>query len=79
MSGEIVELHVKEGDFVQKGVLLFKIKPEIYVSARDRAAAALNSSKARLAQVEAQMIQAELSYNRSKKLFEENTISQVGF
>jgi HlyD family secretion protein len=79
VSGEIVELHVKEGDFVQKGVLLFKIKPEIYVSARERAAAAVNSSKARQAQVEAQMIQAELSYDRSKKLFDENTISKSDF
>ncbi len=79
VSGEIVELHVKEGDFVQKGVLLFKIKPEIYISSRDRAAATLNSTKSRLAQAEAQLIQAELAYNRSKKLFEENTISQSDF
>jgi len=79
VSGEIVELHVKEGDFVQKGTLLFKIKPEIYISSRDRAAATLNSTKARLAQVEAQLIQAELAYNRSKKLYEENTISQADF
>ncbi len=79
VSGEIVELHVKEGDFVQKGVLLFKIKPEIYISSRDRAAATLNSTKSRLAQAEAQMIQAELAYNRSKNLFEENTISKADF
>jgi HlyD family secretion protein len=79
VSGEIVELHVKEGDFVQKGILLFRIKPEIYVSARERAAAAVNSSMARQAQVEAQLIQAELSYNRSKKLFDENTISKSDF
>ena len=79
VSGEIVELNVKEGDFVQKGTLLFKIKPEIYISSRDRAAATLNSTKARLAQVEAQMIQAELAYNRSRKLFEENTISKADF
>lgn len=79
VSGEIVELHVNEGDFVQKGTLLFKIKPEIYISSRDRAAATLNSTKARLAQVEAQLIQAELAYNRSKKLYEENTISQADF
>lgn len=79
VSGEIVELNVKEGDYVQKGTLLFKIKPEIYISSRDRAAATLNSTKARLAQVEAQMIQAELAFNRSKKLFEENTISKADF
>jgi HlyD family secretion protein len=51
VSGEIVELNVKEGDFVQKGTLLFKIKPEIYISARDRAAATLNSTRARLARL----------------------------
>lgn len=79
VSGEIVELPVKEGDFVQKGTLLFKIKPEIYISARERASATLNSTQARLAQVEAQLIQAELAYNRSKKLYEENTISKSDF
>lgn len=79
VSGEIVELHVKEGDHVEKGVLLFKIKPEIYVSARERSSAAVSSSKARLSQVEAQLIQAELSYNRSKSLWDEKTISQADF
>jgi HlyD family secretion protein len=79
VSGEIVELHVREGDFVQKGTLLFRIKPEIYISARERAAATLNSTKARLAQAEAQLIQAELAFNRSKKLYDENTISQADF
>lgn len=79
VSGEIVELTVKEGDFVQKGDLLFKIKPEIYVSARDRALAAVSSSQANLAQVDAQLLQAELAYNRSKALYEEKTISQSDF
>ena len=79
VSGEIVELHVREGDFVQKGTLLFRIKPEIYISARERAAATLNSTRARLAQAEAQLIQAELAFNRSKKLYDENTISQADF
>ncbi|MDX9771908.1 MAG: efflux RND transporter periplasmic adaptor subunit [Bacteroidales bacterium] len=79
VSGEIVELTVKEGDFVQKGSLLFKIKPEIYISSRERAAATLNSTKARLSQVEAQLIQAEQAYNRSKTLYDENTISESDF
>ena len=79
VSGEIVELHVKEGDFVEKGVLLFKIKPEIYISARERAAATLNSTQARMAQAEAQLLQAELAFNRNKTLFNENTISQSDF
>jgi HlyD family secretion protein len=79
VSGEIVELNVKEGDFVKKGDLLFKIKPDIYISSRDRAAATLNSTQARLAQAEAQLVQAELAYNRNKTLFDESTISQSDF
>ena len=76
VSGEIVELNVIEGDHVQKGKLLVKIKPDTYVSGRDRAAAALNSAKSRLAQAEAQFIQSELSYNRNKTLWEQKAISE---
>jgi len=76
VSGEIVELNVIEGEFVNAGKLLVKIKPDLYVSSRDRASATLNSSKARLAQAEAQFIQRELSYNRNKKLWEQRAISE---
>jgi len=79
VSGEIVELHVIEGEYVEKGKLLLKIKPDIYISARDRAKAAVNSANARLAQTEAQFIKAELDYNRNKKLWEQKTISDAEF
>jgi HlyD family secretion protein len=46
----------------------------MYVSALNRAEAALNSSKARMAQAEAQQIERELAYNRAKQLFDKNTI-----
>ncbi len=84
VSGEIVELAVKEGDEVKAGQFLLKIKPEVYISARDQAAAAVNTTKANLAnararllQVEAQFAQAELSYQRSQKLWEQRTISEA--
>jgi HlyD family secretion protein len=76
VSGEIVELNVMEGDHVDKGKLLVKIKPDIYISGRDRATAALNSAKSRLAQAEAQFIQSELSYKRNKTLWEQKAISE---
>lgn len=79
VSGEIVELYVKEGEYVEKGKLLLKIKPDTYISMRDRAEASLNSAKARLAQVEAQYIQSELSYKRNKQLWEQKTISKAEF
>jgi HlyD family secretion protein len=76
VSGEIVELNVIEGDNVKKGKLLVKIKPDTYISGRDRAAAALSSQKSRLAQAEAQFVQSELSYNRNKTLWEQKAISE---
>ncbi len=79
VSGEIVELAVKEGDKVEVGEFLLKIKPDTYISIRDRTMASLNSSKARLAQVQAQFLKAELSYKRSGKLWEERTISQAEY
>ena len=79
VAGEIVELTVKEGDNVEKGQLLCRIKPDIYVSQRDRSLAAISSAKARQAQSEAQFLQAELSFKRSKQLFDEQTVSKSEF
>jgi len=86
VSGEIVELYVKEGDVVKKGTLLCKINPEIYLSSLDRAEAAVNgsvanlsSSKSRLAQAQSQFQKAELTYNRNKKLFDDKVISLQDF
>jgi HlyD family secretion protein len=79
VSGEIVELTVKEGDNVQKGQLLLRIKPDTYVSQRDRSLAAISSARARLSQSEAQLTQSELSYKRSKQLYDEQTVSKSEF
>ncbi len=86
VPGEIVELHVAEGDRVERGRLLLKIRPDTYISMRERAEAAVNSakaqlanSKARLAQAEAQLEQAERNYRRSKSLYEQQTISESDY
>jgi HlyD family secretion protein len=79
VSGEIVELTVKEGYHVEKGQLLLRIKPDIYISQKDRSLAAISSARARLAQAEAQYTQAELSYKRNKQLYSESTISKSDF
>jgi HlyD family secretion protein len=79
VSGEIVELTIKEGYEVKKGQLLLRIKPDIYISQKDRSMAAISSARARLAQAEAQYTQADLSFKRSKQLFNEQTISKSDF
>lgn len=79
VSGEIIELFVEEGDQVVAGDPLCVIKPDMYVSALNRAEAALNSSKARLAQAEAQQIERELAFKRAKSLFDSGTIPVAEF
>ena len=82
VSGEVVELFVKEGDPVKAGDLLARIDPKIYASNYDRILAGLNSQKAslanaraRVAQVEAQFINAKASFERSERLWKEKAIS----
>jgi HlyD family secretion protein len=86
VSGEIIELNVKEGDQVKKGDVLAKINPDLYLSVRDRLVAGLNTakanvanSKARLAQSKAQFINAEASYNRNVTLHKQGAISDAEF
>lgn len=82
VSGEIVELNVKEGDRVKKGQLLVRILPDIYQSYVDRSVAAMNGAKAnsensmsRLLQARSQYEKAQLTFDRNKKLYEEKLIS----
>lgn len=79
VSGEIVDLIVKEGDYVKKGQYMLKIKPEAYQMARNRAEASMNSSKARQKQSEAQLDMASLEYQRSSRLYEDKAISESEF
>lgn len=86
ISGEVVELYVKEGDFIEKGKILAKIDPEIYISTYERIEAAYKTAqaneanaKARIAQSKAQFTKASLDYDRSKTLFEKEVISQADF
>ncbi len=79
VSGEIVELTVKDGYHVEKGQLLLRIKPDNYISQRDRSLAEISAAQARRAQAEAQSTQAELSFNRNQQLYKEQTISKSDF
>lgn len=86
VSGEVVEMYVKEGEQVKKGQLLCRIKPDIYESAFERVNATVNSSKANLKTTVAQLEQAKANlanadavFARNKKLFDQNVISQQDF
>jgi len=86
VSGQVVELPVKEGDVVKKGTLLARIDPEIYVSNLDRMEATVNSSRAnlentrsRLVQAESRFAKAELDFKRNEKLYADRVISASDF
>ena len=79
VSGEIIELNVKEGDNVRKGELLIKIQQDLYISAVERAEAALSAIKAQYLQQKAQLVQSELSYKRDKLLHQQMAISESDF
>ncbi len=79
VSGEIVELLIKEGDRVEKGELLLKIKPDIYKSILERSKASVNTAKANLAKSKAQLNESEANFNRNKRLYNQQVISSSEF
>lgn len=79
VSGEIIELAVKEGDRVTEGDLLVKINPDTYLASVDRLDAALNSAMAGLANSKARFIEAEATFKRNKTLWQDKVISDAEF
>src|SRR5262245_62154766 len=79
VSGEIIELPVKEGQQVKKGDLLVKIKPDFYIANRNQAEASYQSSLARESTAEATLRKAAAEHTRRKALFQHNLISESAF
>lgn len=76
VSGEIIDLPVKEGQVVKKGDLLVRINPDLYTSGYNRTLAGLSQTKAGLSQADAAYNEAKSSYERSKTLFDKGIISK---
>lgn len=79
VSGEIIELPVKEGNYVRKGDLLVRIKPDIYEARINEINASLLTQKARVEQARANLIEAESKYSQQSTLHEKNLTSQAEY
>jgi HlyD family secretion protein len=86
VSGEIVELPIKEGDVVKKGQLLCKIRPDILQSEFDRAEAQYNTQKAQIGNAKELLNQSKAAldnvqsiYNRDKPLHDNKVITDAEF
>jgi HlyD family secretion protein len=82
VSGEIIVLAVKEGQYVHKGDLLLKILPDVYLAAVNQAKANYESSLASKTQAVATLEKAEADFTRNKELFARKLLSEsdyIGF
>ena len=79
VSGEITELPVVEGQSVKKGDLLCRIKPDSYISYRERAGASVQSARAQAAQANANYLQQKLNFERMEKLYKDSAVSSADF
>ncbi|MFA6815820.1 MAG: efflux RND transporter periplasmic adaptor subunit [Lentisphaeria bacterium] len=69
VSGDLLEVGFKDGDFVKKGQLLYTIDDIRYQ-------ANVKSIEAQIAQAKAQLYYSERNYDRTKKLFEKEVDTQ---
>ncbi len=76
VSGEIVALPVQEGDAVQKGDLLARLKPDDYRAQLERQEAQVSEAKANLAERRADSVQTRRTYERKKELYEKEVIPE---
>jgi len=76
VSGEIIDLPIKEGQVVKKGDLLLKINPDLYTSGLNRTVSNLSGTKAGLSQADASFKEAKNNFDRSKTLYDKGIISK---
>src|SRR5438477_7317348 len=79
VSGEIIELPVKEGQDVKRGDLILKIKTDFYVANRNQAKANYESSLAGRETAEANLRKAEAEFRRNRDLFLHHLVSDSTF
>ncbi|MDB5015316.1 MAG: efflux transporter periplasmic adaptor subunit [Mucilaginibacter sp.] len=69
VSGEVVELPIKEGEVVKKGQLLCKIRPDILKSELDRAQAQYNTQKASIGNTKQMLKQSQATFDNQASIF----------
>lgn len=77
VSGKILQLPVKEGDWVEKGQLLVQLDRERYVAEVESAQANLRGAEANVRLAKEQVIKVERDHERLADLFAKNLESQA--
>ena len=74
VSGEVVELPIKEGDVVKKGQLLCKIRPDILKSELDRAEAANSTQRASIGNAKQMLAQSQATYDNQASIYKRDKV-----
>ena len=79
VSGEIIYLGVMEGQQVEKGLLLIRIRPDFYEAQFAKATAGVSQAQAGLSRAGADLLKAELDMERTRELHERNVVAQAEY
>ncbi len=79
VSGEIIELPVSEGQTVEKGDLLFKIQPDVYINQVEQNRARLNLSRSQSLEARARKLKAEDDFRKAALLHKDRLISDSDY
>jgi HlyD family secretion protein len=77
VTGEIIELPVKEGQYVTKGQLLIKIKSDAYRAQVEQSEAILRNARSTMEMNKAQLDKVTSDYKRTSGLHEKNLASDA--
>jgi membrane fusion protein (multidrug efflux system) len=76
VTGYLLRQTYQEGSFVKKGQLLFEIDPRTFRAALDQTKAQVANAEQQLAQAEANQVKAQLDVNRYVPLAKEQAVTQ---
>ena len=79
VSGEIIDIPVTEGQTVQKGAVLMRIKPDFYIACRDQAEGNYKSALANLDIANAHLQTAHAELKRNQDLARNKLVSEAAF
>jgi HlyD family secretion protein len=79
VSGEIIDLPVKEGQSIKKGDLIVKIKPDFYLAQLHQCEAGYEAAQAGKAQAEANLERALADFKRNKDLWDHKLLSEADY
>jgi HlyD family secretion protein len=79
VTGEIIQLTVREGNPVKKGDLLVRIKPDTYRYQVEQQEANLVATKAMAVQSKAQLSKSKDDFKRTEDLFKKNLLSDSDY